>query len=96
VTNRGEDRGHRLYTSVAGIGALVFFLGPVLALFAGLDPLYAATIGYAGIAVFVGAVAARYSFAVATRPIVQLLKNFAVGLVVTGVFYCIFLLLYLI
>ncbi len=91
-----SEKGHPLYTGCAGIGILVFFLGPALALLSDTDPLLAATIGYAGIALFTGGVAARYSFAVAANPILQLAKNLLVGLAVTIVFYGMFLLLYLI
>lgn len=86
--------GRRLYVACAGTGALLFFLGPPIALLADVDALAAATIGYAGIALFTGGIAARYSFAVAAHPILQLLKNLAVGLVVTLLFYAVFLLLY--
>ena len=89
-------RGQTLYTAVAGPGAALFFLGPPLALLAGVHGLIAATAGYAGIALFTGGVAARYSFAVAERPALQLLKNLAIGTAVSGVFYLIFLFLYLI
>ncbi|MBE0643727.1 MAG: hypothetical protein IH600_06570 [Bacteroidetes bacterium] len=94
--NTETERGQLLYTACAGFGILVFFLGPMLALLSDIDPLLAASIGYSGIALFTGGIAARYSFAVATHPLVQLLKNLAVALAVTGVFYVIFLLLYLI
>lgn len=88
--------GHSLYTACAGIGAMLFFLGPALALLSGMDAVLAATIGYAGIAVFTGGIAARYSFAVATHPMLQLLKNLVVALLFTGFFYAIFLLFVLI
>ncbi len=91
-----SDTGHPLYTGCAGIGILTFFLGPALALLSDTDPLVAATIGYAGIALFTGGIAARYSFAVAASPLAQLAKNLLVGLAVSIVFYGIFLLLYLI
>ncbi|MFZ1730376.1 MAG: hypothetical protein WBQ23_16510 [Bacteroidota bacterium] len=88
------SEGHLLYTLCAGIGILVFFLGPALALLSDTDALAAATVGYAGIALFTGGIAARYSFAVASRPGIQLLRNLGVGLVITCMFYGIFLLLY--
>ena len=84
--------GHALYTACALAGAGLFFLGPALALLAGTDALLAATIGYGGIALFVGGIAARCSFAVATHPAMQLMKNLAVALVFTGFFYGFFLL----
>lgn len=93
---RESEKGHPLYIAFAGFGALVFFLGPALSLLTGIDPLLAASIGYSGIACFVGGVAARYSFAIGTNPLKQLLKNFAVGVFVTGIFYAVFLLIYLI
>jgi hypothetical protein len=92
---RDSEKGHPLYVAFAGFGVLVFFLGPALSLLTGIDPLLAASIGYAGIACFVGGVAARYSFAFGANPLVQLLKNFGVGVSVTGIFYVIFLLIYL-
>ncbi|MBR9977270.1 MAG: hypothetical protein KFH87_04205 [Bacteroidetes bacterium] len=87
-------QGQRLYIACAGAGVLLFFLGPPLALLADVDALTAATIGYAGIALFTGGVSARYSFAIAAHPVTQLLKNLAVGLVVTLLFYAVFLLLF--
>lgn len=86
--------GHPLYVSCAGIGILVFFLGPALALLSDIDALAAASVGYTGIALFTGGIAARYSFAVAATPILQLLKNLGIALVITCVFYGIFLVLY--
>jgi hypothetical protein len=86
--------GRRLYVACAGAGALLFFLGPPITLLADVDALTAATIGYAGIALFTGGVAARYSFAIAAHPVMQLLKNLAVGVAVTLLFYAIFLLLF--
>lgn len=90
--NHAPIPGHGLYASFAGIGALLFFLGPALALLTGTDALLAASIGYGGIAMFVGGIAARFSFAVAAHPVMQLLKNLAVALLFTGFFYGIFLL----
>lgn len=87
--------GHWLYVATAGAGALLFFAGPTLALLGGVDPLLAATVGYAGIALFTGGVAARYSFAVAATPFRQLLWNLLYGTLFSAVFYAVFLLLYL-
>jgi hypothetical protein len=89
-------KGTGLYTFSAGIGALVFFLGPALSLLADVAPLPAATVGYAGITLFTGGIAARYDFATAANPWLQLGKNLLVALVVTLVFYVVFLFLYLI
>lgn len=92
--NNEPEKVSPLYIACAGIGILVFFLGPALALLSDIDALAAASIGYAGIALFTGGIAARYSFAVAASPVLQLLKNLGVGLAVTLVFYGMFLLLY--
>jgi hypothetical protein len=86
----------RLYVACAGLGALVFFLGPMLALLGDTDPLCAASVGYGGITLFTAGIAARYSFAVAATPFLQLLKNLGVAVIITGIFYAIFLLLYFI
>jgi hypothetical protein len=88
--------GHPLYITCAGIGILVFFLGPALALLSDIDALAAASIGYTGIALFTGGTAARYSFAVASTPGLQLLKNLGFGFAVMSVFYGIYLVLYFI
>ncbi|PLX23320.1 MAG: hypothetical protein C0600_14925 [Ignavibacteria bacterium] len=84
-----------LYIACAGVGVAVFFLGPVLALLSDVDPLIAASIGYFGIMLFTGGIAARYSFAVGRTPLHQLARNMLVALAVTAMFYIIFLLLYL-
>jgi len=88
--------GSALYIVCAGLGALVFFLGPALALLGDTDPLCAASVGYGGITLFTAGIAARYSFAVAATPLLQLMKNLGVALAITGIFYAIFLLLYFI
>ncbi len=94
--NTHAEYGHRLYLVCAGIGVVVFFLGPALALLSDIDALTAASIGYAGIALFTGGIAARYSFAVSASPAFQLLKNLGFGLAITLLFYGIFLILYFI
>lgn len=86
--------GHPLFIVTAGIGALLFFSGPTLALLAGIDALVAASVGYAGIALFTGGIAARYSFAVAATPLRQLLWNLLYGTLFSAVFFTVFLLLY--
>ena len=85
--------GSRLYEGAALAGALMVFLAPALALLAGATVFVAGTLGYSGIALFVGGVAARYGFAEHPKPSLQLLKNLLVAVVVTGVFYLIFLLI---
>lgn|GEM_PF-1479220 len=90
----GAARGHRLYDVVALVGAVTFFTGPVLAIISGASALTAASIGYCGIALFTGGVAARYGFAIAHHPIMQVLKNLFVSSIVTALFYAIFLLLF--
>ena len=96
MTEAARNHGSTLYTLCAGIGVLVFFLGPALALLADTDPLLSATIGYAGITLFTGGIAARYGFAVGRGPWRQLGRNLLVALAVTVLFYLIFLLLYMI
>lgn len=93
---RRVPEGHVLYVVTAGVGALLFFAGPTLALLAGVDALAAATLGYTGIAVFTGGIAARYSFAVGRTPLRQLVKNLLIGILFSAVFYTVFLFLYLI
>jgi hypothetical protein len=93
-----KHHGHEssaLYTACAGIGVLVFFLGPTLALLLDVDPLLAATVGYTGIMLFTGGIAARYGFARSTGAWKQLGLNLLVAAAVTLVFYLIFLLLFL-
>jgi len=86
--------GVRLYVLAAWSGALLLFAGPVLALLANASPLLAAILGYSGIALFTGGVGARFDFATARSPISQLLKNLLMGIVVSGVFFLIFLLVF--
>ncbi|MBN1447550.1 MAG: hypothetical protein JXA28_06435 [Bacteroidetes bacterium] len=88
-------KGTGLYTLCAGIGALVFFLGPALALLADVAALPAASVGYAGIMLFTGGIAARYDFATAANRWLQLGKNLLVALAITLAFYLVFLFLYL-
>jgi len=54
----------------------------------------AGTFGYSGITIFVGGIAARYSFVVSELPLKQLLLNLGVAAIVTSVFYGIFALIY--
>lgn len=90
-----SDEPHpRLYLITAGLGALVFFLGPTLALVFDVAPLPAATVGYAGIMFFTGGVAARYDFARGRSALSQLGKNLLVAAAVTVMFYLVFLLLF--
>jgi len=91
-----RDSGYSfLYTACAGIGVLTFFLGPTLALLADIPALTAATVGYVGIMLFTGGVAARYGFARGSHPWKQLGLNILVAAAVTLMFYGIFLLLFL-
>ena len=62
-----------------------------MSLILGKNILLAGTLGYAGIALFVGAIAARYSFIENRRPLVQLLLNTGIAVLFTGVFYALFL-----
>ncbi|MCB2204754.1 hypothetical protein KQI65_08390 [bacterium] len=94
--SRTDHADSRIYVICAGAGVLLFFLGPALALLADFPALGAATIGYAGIMLFTGGIAARYGFALGATPWKQLGRNLAVAAVVTLLFYLIFLLLYLI
>lgn len=87
----GAPPGSRLYDATALAGVLSIFLAPALALLAGAGPMLAGTLGYAGIALFVGGIAARYGFAEDPRPPLQLLKNLLVSAVFSGVFYLIYL-----
>jgi hypothetical protein len=91
-----RENGATLYTACAGIGVLVFFLGPALALLLDVPALTAATIGYVGIMLFTGGIAARYGFARGDTPWKQLLRNMLVAAAVTLMFYLVFLLLYMI
>mgnify|MGYP000070739729 CR=1 FL=1 len=91
-----REAGAALYTACAGVGVLVFFLGPALALLMDVPALPAATIGYAGIMLFTGGIAARYGFARGDTPWKQLFRNLLVAAAVTLMFYLVFLLLYFI
>ncbi len=90
------ERGMRLYDATALTGVLVTFAAPVLALVAGASPLTAGSLGYAGILLFAGGIAARYGFAEHPIPLLQLGKNLGVAAIVTGVFYLVFLLIMLV
>ena len=96
MTGAAPPTQSSLYVACAGAGVAVFFLGPVLALLSDVDPLIAATIGYTGIMLFTGGVAARYGFAIGRTPLRQLARNMLVAFAVTAMFYMVFLLLYLI
>jgi hypothetical protein len=85
--------GARLYDTASLAGVAVLFFGPAIALLTGASVLFAGTIGYGGIALFAGGIAARYGFAEHARPMLQLLKNLVVSLVVTSMFYLVFLLI---
>jgi hypothetical protein len=73
---------------------IITFVAPVLAILSGMNAFLAGTFGYAGITVFVGGVAARYSFVDTSPPLRQLLLNLGVAAIVTSVFYGIFALIY--
>lgn len=88
--------GARLYDATALAGVITTFAAPVAALVAGASPVTAGSLGYAGILLFAGGIAARYGFAEHPLPLLQLLKNLAVAAVVTGIFYAMFLLLMLV
>ena len=74
-------------------GLLIFVIGPVILLVSGGSIFAAGTAGYAGIAVFVGGIAARYSFVEHRQPLVQLLLNTGVATLVSGFFYLVFVLI---
>lgn len=88
--------GARLYDATALAGVITTFAAPVAALVAGASPVMAGSLGYAGILLFAGGIAARYGFAEHPLPLIQLLKNLAVAAVVTGIFYAMFLVLMLV
>ena len=94
VHAESRTRSARLYEASAILGVLLFFFGPVLTLLLGHSALLAGTLGYTGITLFAGGVAARYEFMRSASGIVQLVKNIFVAGGVTSVFYGIFLLLY--
>ena len=96
MTEKNGDRGNTLYMLSAGIGVLIFFLGPALALLADMDPLLSATIGYVGITLFTGGIAARYGFAIGAGPWRQLGRNMLAAVAVTLLFYLIFLIIYMV
>ena len=89
-----NGRGRLLYLITSWLGALCFFTLPALILLYDGDPLTAAISGYASIAVFTGAVAARYEVLRFRFPLLQLCANIALAGVVAMVFFLIFLLLY--
>ncbi len=72
------------------------FIAPAVVLLAGLNAFLAGTFGYAGITIFVGGIAARYSFVVSDVPLKQLFQNIGVAAIVTSVFYGIFAVIYFI
>jgi hypothetical protein len=73
----------------------MFIAGPIVSLVAGGGVFWAATLGYLGIAVFVGAIAARYGFVEHRRHVLQLLMNTAIACLFSGFFYAVFLLMLL-
>ncbi|MCZ7556917.1 MAG: hypothetical protein M5R41_11005 [Bacteroidia bacterium] len=89
-----EQPGRRLFLAAAWTGAGTFFVLPVAVLLAGRNPLLAAVLGYASIAVFTGGIAARYDVIVARNAIMQLLANITLSTGVALVFFFLFLLLY--
>ncbi len=95
MSTQNDNEHSILYTACAGTGVLIFFLGPTLALLLDVPALTAATVGYVGIMLFTGGVAARYGFARSTHPWKQLGLNLLVAAAVTIMFYGIFLLLFL-
>ncbi len=86
--------GRLLYVGAAWVGAAGFFAGPAAVLIGGGRPLMAAVIGYAGIALFTGGIAARYDVVVARHPLLQLSANIAAATAVTSIFFLVFFLLY--
>lgn len=85
--------GSRLHESAAIAGILFAFAGPVVLLLAGFSTMTAATVGYAGIALFTGGIAARYGFITKSSPFRQLLINTFAAAIFAGFFFLIFLLL---
>jgi len=88
-----DTQGKQFYNTTALIGIVVVFIGPIAALLAGGSSLTAGTIGYTGIVLFAGGVAARYGFAEHASPWIQLAKNLGISLIITSIFFGIFLLL---
>jgi hypothetical protein len=79
-------------TALAGV--IIIFVAPAAAILAGMNAFIAGTFGYAGITIFVGGVAARYSFVASAVPLKQLLLNLGIAAIVTSVFYGIFTVIY--
>lgn len=88
-----SSRGERLYRACALAGAVLLFTGPVLVLLFSQPSFLAACLGYAGITLFTGGVAATFDFATHRRPTLQLLKNLAIATAVTGLFFGLYLIL---
>lgn len=82
----------RLSEAAAAAGIGVFFIVPVTLALAGAPLLWAAVAGYAGIAVFVGGIASRYSVIEHSSPPRQLLYNILAASAVSGFFFLLFLL----
>ena len=77
-------------------GIILFIAGPVVGLLSGGTILTAGTLGYIGIAVFVGGIASRYAFIEHARPFIQLLLNTGVACLISGLFYLVFLIIMLV
>ena len=83
-----------LFEIAALVGLLWTVAGPLLFLL--LDrPFFAGTAGYLGIAVFAGGIAARHGFIEHHSKPIMLLRNIAAASVVSGAFYLVFLVVYL-
>ena len=89
---REQDSGARIYEAVALLSAMAIFLGPGVILLSAGSAFLAGTIGYAGIVVFTGSIAARYGFAGNGKPVIVLVRAVAVSAIVASPFYTVFLL----
>lgn len=85
---------NRLFDSVAVAGVLLLFAGPLMTLILSGSGLIAASLGYGGILIFTGAIAARYGFFQHENAFIQLLKNILIAFPFTVFFYLIFLFFY--
>jgi hypothetical protein len=92
--NTNVQSGRSLFLVAAWTGAVAFFALPLVALLSGRNPLFAALLGYASIALFTGGIAARYDVVRARNPLLQLISNLTLSTGVALVFFFIFLILY--
>jgi hypothetical protein len=94
VTPPEPQRGARLYDTASLAGVLFFILAPAVLLLTQRPVVWAAACGYLGIAVFVGGVAARYSFIERPSPLRQLAWNTLIASIISGFFFLVSLVLF--